>query len=142
MIELIELQKHIEKLSNTDWKRLFDMIPRIESSEDFGEFKQFEKDSDGITQFPFLVKSKLVDEFIDLMYELNLVVIFNWSDWTIGKAIIEKGNYEKQDTITLLKILTTFIRADRFNDGFLVSRFEDRTIEIILKELKKNIEKK
>jgi len=142
MIELIELQKHINELTITAWKRLFDIIPRIESSENLGELKLFEKDSNGITQLPIIVPSKLVDKFCNLMYELDLVVIFNWPDWTIGKVIIEKGNYEKQDTITLLKIFSAFIRVDRFNEGFLVGKFEDGTIEIILKELKKNIENK
>jgi len=42
----------------------------------------------------------------------------------------------------LLKILTAFIRNNRFCDGALAARFEDGTIEKILKELKKNIEQK
>ena len=77
------------------------------------------------------------------MEELDLIIPFAWSSWDYGKAIFEKGEYKNLDTIILLKLLTAFIRADHFSYGAgLASRFEDRTIEKILKEIKKNIERK
>ncbi len=75
------------------------------------------------------------------MRELDLIIPFNWSHWDYGKEIFEKGDYTNLDTITLLKLLTAFIRADHFSYGAgLASRFKDRTIEKILKEIKKNTE--
>lgn len=139
MIALNEYQKHIDKLEITDWNRLFDFLTKIELSESFGEWKTLEKDSDGFTQFPYVINSRLVDEFCELMYELELVVVFDWAKWEYGKKIIESGNYENQDTVTLLMVLTTFIRPDRFTEGYLDDKFNDGTVEKVLKELKKNI---
>jgi len=39
--------------------------------------------------------------------------------------------------ITLCKLLTTIIRADRFSDGYMLSAFKHGDILEILKELKK-----
>jgi hypothetical protein len=76
------------------------------------------------------------------MQELDLIIHFDWPFWDEGREIVKKGNYSNLDTETLLKILTAFIRNNHFCEGALAERFEDRTIEIILKELKKNVEKK
>ena len=74
------------------------------------------------------------------MYKHNLVIPFNWSKWDKGREIVNNGIYKNLDTITLLKILTAFIRNNRFCDGALAERFKDRSIETILNEIKNNIE--
>ena len=139
MIELKDFRNHIDKVPTVDWDTLFSIIPRIESSESFGEWETFEKDADGVTQFPFMNDSDLVLDFEDIMYKLKLVVVFDWGKWDEGKSIVEKGEYEKLDTITLLMLLTTFIGANRFNEGYLVSKFEDGAVLDVLRELRKNI---
>ncbi len=143
-MEIENVSIHLEKLSENDWGKLFALIPIIESSENFIESGGFIEDKDDPDNFMItpIIETKVVLDFESIMYELDLVIPFNWSKWDKGRDIVNKGEYSNLDTTTLLKILTAFIRNNRFCDGALVAKFEDRTIEKILKELKANIERK
>ena len=144
MISLENISAHIEKLSINDWAKLFALIPVIESTEKFVKSGGVIKDKENPDSYKItpIVVDKVVLDFERIMYELGLVISFYWSKWDKGKDIVKKGEYSNLETITLLKILTAFIRNNRFCDGALAARFEDGTIETILKELKKNIERK
>jgi len=144
-MELENIESHIEKLSKVDWEKLFTLIPEIEATKEFstgGELIEHENDPESFNITPeFAIQ--IVSDFLKIMEELDLIIPFAWSKWDYGKEIFEKGEYKKLDTTTLLKLLTAFIRADHFSYGAgLASRFEDRTIEKILKEIKNNIESK
>ncbi len=142
-MEQESISVRIEKLSKDDWARLFSLIPQIESTDNFVESSGFIENKEDQDNFIFspIIEIKVVLDFEKIMYRLGLVIPFNWSKWDEGREIVKKGNYRNLDSITLLKILTAFIRNNRFCDGALVGRFEDRSIEKILKELKKNIER-
>jgi len=122
-------------------EKLFALIPQIESIKEFskgGDIIEDKNDADCYTITPEF-DDPIVFLFLDIMEELDLIIPFDWPAWDEGKEIVEKGNFSNLDTVTLLKTLTSFIRNNRFCDGLLAGRFEDRTIEKILKELKKNI---
>ena len=53
------------------------------------------------------------------------------------KNILKQEHYDFNllDTLTLCKLLTTIVRADRFTDGLLISFFEKSTILNILKAI-------
>jgi len=142
-MELENISIHLEKLSTEKWSKLFALIPIIESTKEFstgGELIKDKNDQDSFNITPEFA-TQIVYDFLDIMEELDLIIPFAWSKWTLGKEIFKKGEYKNLNTITLLKLLTAFIRADHFSYGAgLASRFEDRTIEKILKEIKKNIE--
>ncbi|NOX86525.1 MAG: hypothetical protein GXO86_11290 [Chlorobi bacterium] len=140
-----DIAAHIEKLSNDEWNKLFALIPIIESTKEFSTGGELIEDKNDPGSFTVTQEfaNQIVYDFVDIMEELNLIIPFNWSRWDEGKAIFEKGEYNNLDTITLLKFLTAFIRADHFSYGEgLASRFQDGTIEKILKQIKKNIENK
>lgn len=135
-------ENHLEKLSYKDWEKLFELIPQIESCEKFitgGGIVEDEDDPDSFIITPIIV-TKIVLDFERIMDELELVIPFNWPSWDIGREIVKTGVYNNLDSITLLKLLTAFIRNNRFCDGALAARFEDKSIEKILIELKKNID--
>ena len=131
----------IDNLSKKDWKKLFDLIPRIEQTKHFTLEKGLEKDpvSGDIIIKPISEK-KIVRELVYILDELNLLIDFNWVDWKEGREIDVGKDFENQDTITLLKLISAYIRNDRYCDGLLASKFENRSIEKILKQIKKNIE--
>jgi len=135
-----KLNNHLENISLEHWNRLFKFIPLIQKQDVFGEWKGGKKDSQGVIEFPYIVSCKVVDDFTNLMYELDLVINFDWGKWTTGREIVRTNDFRNLDNITLIKILTAIIRNDRFNEGVLVGAFEDGTIEKVLIELKINIE--
>ncbi len=142
MTELEKFENHIEKLTMNDWKELFVLIPEIETSKEFIKSGGIIEDKDDPDSFKItpIVETKIVLDFEDIMYKHNLVIPFNWSKWDEGREIVSRVVYSNLDTITLLKILIAFIRNNRFCDGALAERFEDRSIETILNEIKNNIE--
>ncbi len=140
MIELEKLQEHIRTLTTNDWDRLFSLLPEIEATKEFGEVNGGEQLENGSFTFPYWSSSEIVDKVFQLIHELSLVPAFDWTSWNEGKSILnsKEFNYSTLDTITLCKLLTTIVRADRFNDGFFVLNFENGVIPKIIKAIKRN----
>jgi ADP-ribosyl-[dinitrogen reductase] hydrolase len=140
MIELEKLQEHLRTLTTNDWNRLFSLLPEIETTKKFGEVKGGEELENGSFTFPYWSSSEIVDKVFDLIHELGIVPTFDWTSWADGKSILndQDFNYSNLDTITLCKLLTTIVRADRFNDGFFVLNFENGAIPKIIKAIKHN----
>ena len=143
-LDIKNISSHLNKLSNRDWEKLFSLIPQIEETEKFikgGGLIEDVNDPNSFIITP-IIEIKIVHDFQKVLAKLGLIINFDWSGWDEGRIIAKKMNFENLDTVTLLKLLTAFVRNNRFCDGALAARFEDRTIEKILKEVKKNIERK
>lgn len=82
--------------------------------------------------------SGLAQEFVQFMYDNDLVINFDWPKWQAGRdwyALQDASKYEKLDIEMALKLLTAIIRNDRFNDGALVRAFEDGSFPKIIQKL-------
>jgi len=141
MIELENFPKHLSTLKSRDWEKLFKLIPQIEATQIFGQIKSIERFNDSSLTFPDRNSSEIINKSINIIGELNISHSFDWTMWNEGKSILNDKDldYSKLDTMTLCKLLTTIIRTDRFNDGFLISCFERGVITKIIKGLKSNI---
>ncbi|MEO6960864.1 MAG: DUF6508 domain-containing protein [Puia sp.] len=141
MIKLADFPKHIDSLKNEDWLKLFKLLDEINASKDFGQFKKLEILPDGSSQFPHYNWSHVVIRFVDVVYELGIIVTFDWPDWAAGKAMLANPNtrYEGLGVVTLCKLLTVIVRSDRFIDGTLVGCFEAGIMQKIILGLKKGI---
>ncbi len=141
MITLEEFPKHLQSIPKEDWSKLFSLLDEIKTDTHFGEFIIPETLPDDSNQFPFYNWSPVVSRFVDLVYELEIIVNFNWSGWYEGKALLEnpKTYYERLDIVTLCKLLTVIVRADRFSEGTLVGSFENGIIQKIIKSIRLEI---
>lgn len=141
MIELENFPKHLTSLSQSDWQKLFALLPIIESTEKFGEIKGGERQDDNTLTFPYWNSIEIVDKTLKVINELNLTPIFDWTTWKDGNTILDDKSFDYSvlDTTTLCKLLTKIIRADRFNDGFLILCFDRGVIAKIINGLKSNV---
>ena len=123
---------NINKISKDDWNELFKLIPQIENTSIFG--KNISKEN----TFLWVSESQIVSKFRDVLFDKNIEIVFDWGNWKEGQDILENENsdYSKLDLITLVKLITTIVRNDRFSTGYLVSKFEDGTILKIIKRVK------
>ncbi len=139
---LAALPLHLKTITRSDWQKLFSLIPQMEQSQRFGELKGGERIGENMTTMPYWESNEVVRNFSSVAYELGLVVSFDWPQWEDGKKILADPwqDYNELDTITLCKLITAILRADRFNDGYLVSCFNDGTILKIVLALKQKIE--
>jgi len=138
---LTDISKVINELSLKDWERVFKLIPEIEKTKDFiksGGVVDDPNNPEGFMITP-IIEKKIVWDFVETLDELNLLIAFNWSKWDEGRKIASRQGFENQDTVTLLKLISAFIRNNRFCDGALAEKFNNKSIEKILKQIKKNI---
>lgn len=130
-----DFKAHLHTIGSDEWDKFFGLIPEIEKTNGFS----FTPEIDTLKGPTPL---KVVQDFLYLFHELDLKVVFGWASWTEGHNILNQQtfNFEMLDTYTLYKLLTTIVRADRFNEGFLISRFEDGTVLKILKAIRNDQE--
>ncbi len=114
MISESNFLAHLKTIPQQDWDILFDFIPKLQDFE-------YEK-----IQFQFL-------EWYCV--KMNLQVIFNWSEWKKGEDLLKENNFENVDTLTVFKLLTAIIRANRFNDGLFFNYVKNGTISQLLMRL-------
>ncbi|GAK55508.1 Alr3803 protein [Candidatus Vecturithrix granuli] len=92
--------------------------------------------NDNLLYIPSIL-SETASEFVQACYEEGFVQPFDWGEWSerhkdeLNSAAFIDG----ADLTTIVKLLTTHIRADRFCDGHLLSMLEDGSIAKILKRL-------
>jgi hypothetical protein len=131
----------IRVLDQLEWASLFKLIPEIEATEQFGEMVGGEMLEDGTVKLPYFEPAEIVSVFAEIVISLDLVPDWNWIEWEDGDDILcdENQNYEKLRIVVLCQLLILIVRADEFDEGFMVSNFEDGTVLKILKALQRKI---
>lgn len=63
---------------------------------------------------------------------------FDWTGWqrSAQEFVDSPQKVERADAATVLKLLTTHVRADRFCDGHLAAMFESGHVVALLRRLK------
>ena len=135
MIEIEQFPKHLATLNRNNWEKLFALLPEIEAAKNFSEVNGREKRIDNALSARQWKSSEIVTKTLNVISGLNITPDFDWTNWQEGKTIIHDKNYDYStlDTITLCKLLTTIIRTDRLNDGFLISCFREGIFAKIIK---------
>lgn len=124
-----------EQMKDFDYSNLtplFDIIPEIEKTKDFLFYQEG-------NYYPSW--SPILDKFHHLVYDLKIVINFDWVNWKEATVILKDldFDYDSLDKLTLIKLITTIVRAERFNEGFLPKCFSNGTVLKILKSLQRKI---
>lgn len=63
------------------------------------------------------------DRWYHLAYDLGLVQPYDWLKWcgSAGKPFVESRNLSRASVADAVRIVTAFVRSDRFNDGQLIA---------------------
>jgi hypothetical protein len=79
-----------------------------------------------------------VDDWIRTLYEQNILLPFDWTRWReeAQRYRSTPGALQTAGLLTLRKLLTTHVRADRFVEGHLASVLESGHVTAILRRLK------
>ena len=131
--------EQFESLSTEDWKQITDLNARIQShTGTWGQTRGDEKTESGEISVPYVTSAPLIYEFTRMWYDKNLVVLFNWSEWTEGRewyAHNDPQKYDILDAVTALKLLTAILRYDRFSDGALMGKLASGDFPKIINRL-------
>ncbi|HEC44219.1 MAG TPA: hypothetical protein ENI20_15465 [Bacteroides sp.] len=100
-----------------------------------------EVNSEGVTHFPYARHERVVDDFVRIAYDLDLVIPFNWSEWTEGDRLVSNPhtNFNDLDLITLVKLITALIRSDKYSGGTVVGAVQNGIILKILRAIDSKI---
>ena len=87
-----------------------------------GEFDMHVED--GVASIGGWVLAAPVHEFVQVVYDLQILYPFDWSTWLDteeGRALKDSPEaLEKADLLAVRKLVTAWVRGDRFCDGILV----------------------
>jgi hypothetical protein len=89
--------------------------------------------------FPFWAQSPEVLAFIEALHREQFISPFDWVSWAAEAQRLTQGGAEAlatADLTTLRKLVTSYVRADRFSEGTLASLFESGQIVAILRRLR------
>ncbi len=141
MIKPEALPAHLKTISPSDWQMLFDLLPEMESTKEFGRMSTMKKDEKGVFVFPSIEWAPITSAFFNIVHELNIVPEFDWAGWKEGRLMLDQKdqNFSTSDMITLCKLFTVMIRADRFVDGYLVGQFKRKNVQKIIRSIQNKI---
>lgn len=98
-----------------------------------GEWNSSEKSRDGYIHMPYVDFSPTVVRFIEAAYENDWVMAdFDWPEWARSSRAMRL--HDDPDSISqagasdLFRLLTVFIRQDRFMEGALLEAFDNGLI--------------
>lgn len=134
----------INSYSALEWSPLLNLIPLIENENKFGEIGGGEMDENGFRQMPYWKEIDIVSEFRHIVYQIPIMINFDWGSWFEGREISADDNFDYNtiDIPTKCKLITGIVRSDRFCDGALISAFKSGLILKILKSIKNQLELK
>jgi len=129
----------VTKLTGKDWRQITALNDRIQAHKgSWGSMAGGETNADGSIEMPYSVPDPLILEFVQLWYDKDLVVPFDWGGWYDAQKWHQNkdaARYDAIDSETALKLLTAMIRGDRFTEGALVNLFEAGDVPKILNRL-------
>lgn len=137
----LKSKNYIEKINSftkQDWKPLLDLIPEIKKTKVFGECDVVEKISEGEYYLPASFNGPLICRFLDIVYEMPIIIGFNWGAWSEGREMASKPDFDFNtiDIPTKCKLITAIVRNDRFYEGALIEAFESGLMLKILQSIK------
>ncbi|MEI8196052.1 MAG: DUF6508 domain-containing protein [Phycisphaerae bacterium] len=95
------------------------------------------KDKDGTISMPMEVHSPEVGSLVADLYKYEFVADFDWPSWqrSAEKYVEDSGRLQRATLGTLVKLLTTHVRKDRFCEGHFSEMVECGHIRAILERL-------
>lgn len=88
--------------------------------------------------FPYFSYHPDVRAFIAALYKEKVIFSFDWMSWKdeAQRYQLDSEALARADLLTLRKLLTTHLRADRVTEGHLAAMLESGHIVAILRRLK------
>ncbi|WP_098747614.1 DUF6508 domain-containing protein [Paenibacillus sp. EZ-K15] len=75
----------------------------------------------------YMRESQEIGSFRKALDDVGFLMVFNWSDWLMENEIYRNLDNNMDSSImnadleTLRKLMTSYIRGDRFNEGLFIS---------------------
>ena len=131
------LQTHLDTLSSASWNQLYELVRAIYVEKEFGKIQESQNRTGAYLEFPHWVYTSKIADFNRMVYEMDIVIVFDWMEWKEGQAMLKNPDqeYGHLDGATLCKLITLIVRAERFYEGYLHNCFENGSVLRIVTSL-------
>jgi hypothetical protein len=119
---------------------LYELVRAIYIENDFGKIRETQKRTKAYLEFPHWEYTEKIADFNRMVYDMDIVIGFDWLEWKEGQAMLKNPSqeYAQLDGITLCKLITLIVRAERFYEGYLKNCFENGSVLKIVTALKEH----
>jgi hypothetical protein len=117
-------------------------LGRISTQQPAGGWVQGKELIAGISTMPHYSMSDEADRMMIILYQLKLIVPFEWMEWEEGSALLSTDDLEKLSGLQphiIVGLLTALARNDRFCDGAWGAAVEKGKVAKLLDELEKRL---
>jgi hypothetical protein len=137
-MKLENLPAHLDTLSSATWDQLYELVRAIYIENEFGKIQESQKKPGAYLEFPHWIYTSKIADFNRMVYDMDIVIGFDWLEWKEGQAMLKDPDqaYSQLDGITLCKLITLIVRAERFYEGYLNNCFENGSVLKIITALK------
>lgn len=118
--------EHIARVTPEQWTQLFVGAREALDGEpgEWGGGKKTEVDGRVVMTMPYFHMSKALSRLVATLYQLELIVPFDWMAWSQLRPIA--ADMTEDDDVTAVMHLTTSARRDRFVEGGLARDVQDK----------------
>lgn len=109
-----EVFAHVAPTADPQWRTLFGM---------------------GLWSQPGAAADEDIHPMVDCMYRLGLVVPFDWPDWYRADRFPGGQGLESAPAADAVRLVTSFVRGDRFSEGALKAGLADGSISAAIERL-------
>ena len=92
---------------------------------------------EGVLVFPYPVYSDAAEEIQRLLYELHVIVSFDWPAWDVPARYPRGEGMASAPVADAARLATVIVRGERFCDGNLAVAISDGTLNAILARLRR-----
>lgn len=138
---ITEAQSVLQNARKETLNELFE-LGRVSTHQPAGDWVSGKEILPGISTMPYYSMSDAANRMMKLLYELNLIVAFDWMEWEEGSALLSGNDLEKLNELPahiIVGLLTALARNDRFCDGAWGAAVEKGKVAKLLSELKKRL---
>jgi hypothetical protein len=131
----------INSYDRAKWEPMLALIPEIERTREFGRIAGGEQVGENVSMEMYYVPDQVVRKFTEIAYEMPVIFDFDWMSWGEGSRIAmdENFDFDMIDIPEKCKLITAFVRNDRFCEGYLIGRFRAGQVLRILRSIERQV---
>ena len=139
-----DIESRLVAVPADGWTRLWEAVDDLGDGSDLMRWAGGGQDGttmatgDGapLGQMPYVVYSEPVNRVVGQLYDLGLVVSFNWPDWDGARRYQGGEGLTEAPVADAVRLITAVVRADRFCDGTIGVAIEEGTLPAALRRVR------
>ena len=114
-----DFEAAVRAITDDQWQSLEDLLGYLPESIEGIRWHGGKQNAEGVMQFPYVFYGEDINRVIAKIYDIGLVVPFDWMKWDRAHELHSPEALEEASMADALRYLVAALRADRFVEGTL-----------------------